>query len=73
MIEDSPDQSWRSRGRAINVAQAVLLVAYEWYHHEAPPVKPGLQTPDLRPATRAELIGLFEHLETVRTISARRT
>ena len=59
---------------SLNIAQAVLLVAYEWYRHvagegvgmgtaEAPPVKPGLQMPDSRPATRAELIGLFEHLE----------
>ncbi len=59
---------------SLNIAQAVLLVAYEWYRHvageqvgmatdEAPPVKPGLQTPDSRPATRAELIALFEHLE----------
>ncbi len=59
---------------SLNIAQAVLLVAYEWYRHvagesvgmgtaEAPPVTPGLQMPDSRPATRAELIGLFEHLE----------
>ena len=60
---------------SLNIAQAVLLVAYEWYRHiageavgmgtdEAPPVKPGLQTPDSRPATRRELLALFEHLET---------
>ena len=59
---------------SLNIAQAVLLVAYEWYRHiagegvgmgtaEAPPARPGLQMPDSRPATRAELIGLFEHLE----------
>ncbi len=61
---------------SLNIAQAVLLVAYEWYRHvageeslgmgteEAPPVRPGLQTPDSRPATRRELLALFEHLET---------
>ncbi len=60
---------------SLNIAQAVLLVAYEWYRHvageerlgmgteEAPPATPGLKTPDSRPATRAELLALFAHLE----------
>ncbi len=62
------------RFASINIAQAVLLVAYEWYRHEhgdtlgmetdeAPALAPGLKMPDSRPATKAELIGMFEHLE----------
>ena len=62
------------RFASINIAQAVLLVAYEWYRHEAgtrvgmetdeaPALTPGLKMPDSRPATKAELIGMFEHLE----------
>jgi tRNA/rRNA methyltransferase len=59
---------------SINIAQAVLLMGYEWYRHEAPSLGqetpelpalegPGLQTPDTRPATKEELYGFFEHLE----------
>ncbi len=62
------------RFASLNIAQAVLLVAYEWYRHEgaealgmetdeAPAQTPGLKMPGSRPATKAELIGLFEHLE----------
>jgi tRNA/rRNA methyltransferase len=59
---------------SINIAQAVLLVGYEWYKDQAstlgqgtpelPAIEaPGLQMPDTRPATKAELYGFFEHLE----------
>lgn len=59
---------------SINIAQAVLLVGYEWYKDQAPTLgqgtpelpaiqAPGLQMPDTRPATKEELYGLFEHLE----------
>jgi tRNA/rRNA methyltransferase len=59
---------------SINIAQAVLLMGYEWYRHEAPSLGqqtpelpalegPGLQTPDTRLATKEELYGFFEHLE----------
>lgn len=48
---------------SLNLGQAVLLLGYEW-------LKSGDTTPDVRtrrtiavPATRAELVGLFEHLE----------
>jgi tRNA/rRNA methyltransferase len=48
---------------SLNLGQAVLLLAYEW-------LKSADTTPPLRtrahigvPATRSELIGLFEHLE----------
>ena len=59
---------------SINIAQAVLLMGYEWYKHQAaslgqqtpelPALEgPGLQTPDTRPATKEELYGFFDHLE----------
>ena len=59
---------------SINIAQAVLLVGYEWYKPQAETLGqqtpelaalpgPGLQTPDTRPATKEELYGLFDHLE----------
>jgi tRNA/rRNA methyltransferase len=59
---------------SINIAQAVLLVGYEWYRVGAPSLGqqtpelpaldgPGLQTPDTRPATKDELYGFFDHLE----------
>jgi tRNA/rRNA methyltransferase len=59
---------------SINIAQAVLLVGYEWYKEQAPSLgqgtpelpaidAPGLQMPDTRRATKEELYGFFEHLE----------
>ncbi|MGB5947765.1 MAG: RNA methyltransferase [Parvibaculum sp.] len=49
---------------SLNLAQAVLLIGYEWF-------KAADQTPDrqidylqTRPATKEELLGFFEHLET---------
>jgi tRNA/rRNA methyltransferase len=59
---------------SLNLAQAVLLVGYEWRKLTSaqslgrrtevqPAGQEGLQLPGTRPATRAELIGLFEHLE----------
>ncbi len=59
---------------SINIAQAVLLVGYEWYKDQASSLGqqtpelaalagPGLQTPDTRPATKEELYGFIEHLE----------
>ncbi len=53
---------------SINLAQAVLLIGYEWRKavHQADPVSApssgGLRT-DNAPATHDELIGFFEHLE----------
>lgn len=60
---------------SLNIAQAVLLVGYEWYKHEATSLGqatpelpaldgPGLVTPDTRPATKDELYGFFHHIET---------
>lgn len=59
---------------SINIAQAVLLMGYEWYKDQAPSLGqetpelpalsgPGLQTPGTRPATKEELFGFFDHLE----------
>ena len=59
---------------SINIAQAVLLMGYEWFKVQAPSLGqstpelpaldgPGLQTPDTRLATKEELYGFFEHLE----------
>jgi tRNA/rRNA methyltransferase len=48
---------------SLNLAQAVLIVGYEWYTtgSEAPPET--LHTGLSRPATKAELLNFFEHLE----------
>ncbi|HUR43101.1 MAG TPA: RNA methyltransferase [Aestuariivirga sp.] len=59
---------------SINIAQAVLLMGYEWFKErvgtlgqETPELGalsgPGLQLPDTRPATKEELYGFFDHLE----------
>ena len=59
---------------SLNIAQAVLLVGYEWYRGlaaslgqatpELPALEgPGLQTGDTRPATKEELYGFFDHLD----------
>ena len=48
---------------SLNLAQAVLLIAYEWF--QAGDETPGRYTPDTgaQPATREELFGFFGHLE----------
>ncbi|HRX35814.1 MAG TPA: RNA methyltransferase [Aestuariivirga sp.] len=59
---------------SINIAQAVLLMGYEWFKEQAESLGqqtpelpaldgPGLQTPDTRLATKEELYGFLEHLE----------
>lgn len=59
---------------SLNIAQAVLLMGYEWFKHEAtslgqatpelPALEgPGLQMPDTRPATKDEVFGFYNHLE----------
>jgi tRNA/rRNA methyltransferase len=60
---------------SLSLPQAVLLFGYEWLKAEsaAPPLgratafdgpaAEGIAFPDTRPATRAELLGLFDHLE----------
>ncbi|GEO80829.1 RNA methyltransferase [Pararhodospirillum oryzae] len=48
---------------SLNLAQAVLLLGYEWFQaaSEAPPEQ--LVINASRPATRADLLGFFTHLE----------
>jgi tRNA/rRNA methyltransferase len=49
---------------SLNLGMAVLLVGYEWFAAgpgEAPSTLVMLQ--QTRPATQAELLGLYEHLE----------
>ncbi|HYM31405.1 MAG TPA: RNA methyltransferase [Candidatus Cybelea sp.] len=48
---------------SLNLGQAVLLLAYEWF--QAGDTSPAVQFDmgDTRIATRAELLGLFDHLE----------
>jgi tRNA/rRNA methyltransferase len=59
---------------SLNIAQAVLLIGYEWYKGQAASIglgtpelpaieTPGLRAPDTRPATKEELEGFFHHLE----------
>ena len=50
---------------SLNLAQAVLLVGYEWFQTalSANRRSPSSSREDTRPATQAELRGLFEHLE----------
>ncbi len=59
---------------SLSLPQAVLLFAYEWLKSGNPdalgrvtafdgPAREGLAAPNTKPATRAELFGLFEHLE----------
>jgi tRNA/rRNA methyltransferase len=59
---------------SLNIAQAVLLVGYEWFKSVAPSLGqgtaelealagPGLRMPDSQPASKDELYGFYEHLE----------
>ena len=63
-----------SRFASLNLAQAVLLIGYEWMRGDdgrslgrvttyEKPLSEGLYMGRDRPATKEELIGLFEHLE----------
>jgi tRNA/rRNA methyltransferase len=59
----------------LSLPQAVLLFGYEWLKSEGAatplgratafdgPAAEGTASPDTRPATRGELLGLFHHLE----------
>ena len=59
---------------SLNIAQAVLLMGYEWFRHGAATLGqataelaamagPGLKMNDTRPATKNELQGFYGHLE----------
>jgi tRNA/rRNA methyltransferase len=50
---------------SLNLAQAVALVAYEWFTTGEPETPAGQLSGDVtRPANKHEMQGLFEHLET---------
>lgn len=48
---------------SLNLAQAVLVVAYEWFQAMQDPEAVTIPYGDTRPATKEELTLLFEHLE----------
>lgn len=48
---------------SLNLAQAVLLLGYEWYQADDETADVQNDMPDTRPATRGELNGMFTHLE----------
>lgn len=49
---------------SLNLAQAVLLFGYEWFGmSDNTPAKTLRMSSNTRPATKAELLSLFEHLE----------
>jgi len=49
---------------SLNLAQAVLLLSYEWFKFEDQTIPYELQMPDdTRPANKQELLWLYEHLE----------
>lgn len=48
---------------SLNLAQAVLLIGYEWYQTGAEAPEEALHLGQTRPATKAELLNFFAHLE----------
>ncbi len=52
-----------ARFTSINLAQAVLLIGYEWFKAADATPAERLDPGDTCPASNAELVGLFEHLE----------
>ena len=48
---------------SLNLAQAVLLMGYEWYQTDDVTPPSQLDMHDARPATRCEVNAMFEHLE----------
>ena len=48
---------------SLNLAQAVMLVGYEWFQADDATPETRMTTAATRPATKGELLGLFEHLE----------
>jgi len=49
---------------SLNLAQAVLIISYEWLQVNADTKLEHINYSGTRPATKAELFGMFEHLET---------
>ncbi len=48
---------------SLNLAQAVLIVGYEWFQADDGTLASELVTNETRPATKAELLNFFSHLE----------
>src|SRR6266849_5895351 len=48
---------------SLNLAQAVLIVGYEWFTAKTEPKPETLHTGHSRPANKAELLRFFEHFE----------
>jgi len=48
---------------SLNLAQAVLIIGYEWFTAQSEPVPETLHTGHSRPADKAELMRFFEHFE----------
>ncbi|HYD67433.1 RNA methyltransferase [Azospirillum sp.] len=48
---------------SLNLAQAVLLIGYEWFQTGEVPPDRVLHTGQTRPATKAELLNFFDHVE----------
>ena len=49
--------------QSLNLAQAVLIVSYEWFTAEANTPAEQLVEPDTRPATKSELLAFFSRFE----------
>ena len=47
----------------MNLAQSVLILAYEWFQSADATAPTRLVTNETRPATKAELLNFFAHLE----------
>src|SRR5580658_5507561 len=48
---------------SLNLAQAVLIVGYEWFIAQNPPAAETLHIGHSRPATKEELVRFFDHFE----------
>jgi len=48
---------------SLNLAQAVLIVGYEWFTAQSQPPAETLHTGHSRPADKAELLRFFAHFE----------
>jgi tRNA/rRNA methyltransferase len=54
---------------SLNLAQAVLIVGYEWFIASQDPAPETLHTGHSRPATKEELIRFFDHFEDALVVS----
>ena len=75
IASDATGRAWRTLADALltmpinpaygslNLAQAVLVVGYEWFQAEVDAPEEALPEGRTRPATRAELENFFAHLE----------